>query len=210
MTKIAKRTDPALWELCKAEALNKMGKFSARAMQYAVKLYKERGGEYVGGKTSDNSLVKWTKEDWGYVGEEGHSRYLPKKLANIFRREKSRQQAEQKILEQRRVSNGFLNQRVLQKRLRSIGKNKEASGDGSIVFWNCFLIFALLPVGTPLPSLCCGRDSQFSYSIRSLKIGTFGSIPTGGGIRNKKVLDRNLVLFYFVRGPRSSFLQKKE
>lgn len=79
MTKIAKRTDPALWELCKAEALNKMGKFSARAMQYAVKLYKERGGEYVGGKTSDNSLVKWTKEDWGYVGEKGHSRYLPKK-----------------------------------------------------------------------------------------------------------------------------------
>lgn len=79
MTKVAKRTNPELWEYCKEEALKKMGKFSARAMQYAVKLYKERGGEYVGGKSSDNSLVKWTKEDWGYVGEEKHSRYLPKK-----------------------------------------------------------------------------------------------------------------------------------
>ena len=48
-------------------------------MQYAVKLYKERGGEYVGTKSEENSLVKWTKEDWGYVGEEKHSRYLPKK-----------------------------------------------------------------------------------------------------------------------------------
>jgi hypothetical protein len=47
-------------------------------MQYAVKLYKERGGGYLGPKTDDNSLVKWTKEDWGYTGEENHSRYLPK------------------------------------------------------------------------------------------------------------------------------------
>jgi hypothetical protein len=78
MPKIAKRTDEEMWNACKEEALKKMGKFSARAMQYAVKLYKERGGEYVGGKSSDNSLVKWTKEDWGYVGEEKHSRYLPK------------------------------------------------------------------------------------------------------------------------------------
>lgn len=76
----AKRTDPELWEICKAEAIEKMGgKFSARAMQYAVKLYKERGGGYEGSKSDKNSLVKWTKEDWGYVGEPGHSRYLPKK-----------------------------------------------------------------------------------------------------------------------------------
>jgi hypothetical protein len=56
-----------------------MGKFSARAMQYAVALYKKRGGAYAGPKSSNNSLVKWTKEDWGYVGEPKHSRYLPKK-----------------------------------------------------------------------------------------------------------------------------------
>ncbi len=79
MPKTAKRTNPELWEYCKQEALEKMGKFSARAMQYAVKLYKEKGGEYIGAKTNDNSLVKWTKEDWGYTGEPGQSRYLPKK-----------------------------------------------------------------------------------------------------------------------------------
>ena len=79
MAKRAKQRDPELWEACKEEAVRKMGKFSARAMQYAVKLYKERGGTYVGPKTSDNSLVKWTKEDWDYVGEEKHSRYLPRK-----------------------------------------------------------------------------------------------------------------------------------
>lgn len=48
-------------------------------MQYAVKLYKERGGGYIGPKTKENSLVKWTKEDWNYTGEPKHSRYLPKK-----------------------------------------------------------------------------------------------------------------------------------
>lgn len=79
MSKIAKRTDPALWELCKQEVVYKMnGTFSARAMQYAVKLYKERGGGYIGPKTATNSLTKWTKEEWDYVGKPGHSRYLPK------------------------------------------------------------------------------------------------------------------------------------
>jgi hypothetical protein len=81
MSQTAKRTDPDLWEACKEEAIAKMGgKFSARAMQYAVKLYKEQGGGYIGAKTADNSLVKWTKEDWDYVGEPGHSRYLPKEV----------------------------------------------------------------------------------------------------------------------------------
>ena len=77
--KSAVRDNEPLWEYCKQEAVEKMGKFSARAMQYAVKLYKERGGGYVGTKSASNSLVKWTKEDWGYTGELGHSRYLPKK-----------------------------------------------------------------------------------------------------------------------------------
>lgn len=75
----AKRTNEELWEACKKEAVFKMGKFSARAMQYAVKLYKDRGGKYIGKKSVNNSLVKWTKEDWGYVAEPGHSRYLPNK-----------------------------------------------------------------------------------------------------------------------------------
>jgi hypothetical protein len=77
--KTAVRDNERLWEYCKMEAIEKMGKFSARAMQYAVKLYKERGGGYVGQKSDTNSLVRWTKEDWGYTGGAGHSRYLPKK-----------------------------------------------------------------------------------------------------------------------------------
>lgn len=75
----AVRDNEPLWEHCKNEAILKMGKFSARAMQYAVALYKKHGGGYVGAKSDTNSLVKWTKEDWGYTGEAGHSRYLPKK-----------------------------------------------------------------------------------------------------------------------------------
>ncbi|KND48777.1 MAG: hypothetical protein AB198_00990 [Parcubacteria bacterium C7867-003] len=61
-SKSAKRDNPELWEYCKTEAVAKMGKFSARAMQYAVKLYKERGGGYIGVKSKQNSLVKWSKE----------------------------------------------------------------------------------------------------------------------------------------------------
>ncbi|MFZ4499941.1 MAG: hypothetical protein ACOYMZ_00385 [Minisyncoccia bacterium] len=75
----AKRDNEPLWEYCKTEAVEKMGKFSARAMQYAVKLYKDRGGGYSGVKSQQNSLVKWTKEDWGYTGKPKQSRYLPKK-----------------------------------------------------------------------------------------------------------------------------------
>ena len=56
------RTDPDLWELCKKEAVEKLGKFSARAMQYAVVLYKQRGGGFLGEKSSENSLIQWNKD----------------------------------------------------------------------------------------------------------------------------------------------------
>ena len=75
----ARRANEPLWEKCKMIAVNKMGKFSARAMQYAVKLYKDAGGKYFGPKRADNDLAKWTKEDWGYVGKEEESRSLPRK-----------------------------------------------------------------------------------------------------------------------------------
>ena len=58
-----KRTDPELWEACKEEAVKSMGKFSARAMQRAVVLYKARGGGYVGEKSAQNALVKWGKDE---------------------------------------------------------------------------------------------------------------------------------------------------
>ena len=80
MAETAKKTNPKLWEKAKAEAKAKMGgKHSARAMQLATKIYKEKGGKYAGAKKPSNSLSKWSKEKWDYVGKEGKSRYLPEK-----------------------------------------------------------------------------------------------------------------------------------
>lgn len=79
------RTNEKLWEQAKSQAKAKMGgKHSARAMQLAGKIYKEKGGAYTGEKTSaQKSLSKWGKEDWGTKsgkpsGKTGE-RYLPKK-----------------------------------------------------------------------------------------------------------------------------------
>ena len=83
------RSNPVLWEKAKAEAKSKMGgKHSARAMQLAGKIYKEKGGSYSGTKTAaQKSLTKWTKEEWGTksgkpstLGKQATGeRYLPKK-----------------------------------------------------------------------------------------------------------------------------------
>lgn len=79
------RTNEKLWAQAKAEAKSKMGgKHSARAMQLAGKIYKDRGGGYTGPKTkAQKSMTKWTKEEWGTKsgkpsGKTGE-RYLPKK-----------------------------------------------------------------------------------------------------------------------------------
>lgn len=80
---IARKTNPGLWERAKASAVRKMGgKHSARAMQLAVQQYKKAGGGYSGAKSSDNSLSKWTKQEWTTSDgkpSEGKKRYLPKK-----------------------------------------------------------------------------------------------------------------------------------
>ena len=83
------RTNEKLWENAKAEAKSKMGgKHSARAMQLAGKIYKEKGGGYTGEKTeAQKSMSKWTKEDWGTKSGKPSTqgpkatgeRYLPKK-----------------------------------------------------------------------------------------------------------------------------------
>lgn len=79
------RSNPQLWEKSKAEAKAKLGgKHSARAMQLAGKIYKEKGGDYSGPKTkAQKSLTKWTKEEWGTKSgkpsSETGERYLPKK-----------------------------------------------------------------------------------------------------------------------------------
>ena len=84
MAETAQKTDPSKWERAKADAKAKMGgKHSARAMQEATRLYKERGGGYSGAKSSENKLAKWTKESWntksGEKSSETGERYLPKK-----------------------------------------------------------------------------------------------------------------------------------
>lgn len=79
------RTNEKLWEKAKAEAKAKMGgKHSARAMQLAGKIYKDKGGSYSGEKTkAQKSLSAWTKQEWGTKSgkpsSETGERYLPKK-----------------------------------------------------------------------------------------------------------------------------------
>lgn len=83
------RTNEKLWEQAKAQAKAKMGgKHSARAMQLAGKIYREKGGGYTGTKTkAQKSMSKWTKEDWGTKSGKNSTlgpkatgeRYLPKK-----------------------------------------------------------------------------------------------------------------------------------
>ena len=81
----ATKRDPAKWAAAKARAKAKMGgKHSARAMQLAVKYYKDSGGTYSGPKKTNNKLRKWSKQDWQYAGKKGKSRYLPKKAVKAL------------------------------------------------------------------------------------------------------------------------------
>ena len=69
---IATKTNPSLWSRCKSEAKSRMGgKHSARAMQLALKLYKQRGGGFRGPKPSakTNKMKKWTKQKWMYLSD---------------------------------------------------------------------------------------------------------------------------------------------
>ena len=81
---VAKKRDPRKWAAAKARAKRKMGgKHSARAMQLAVKYYKDAGGSYKGKKKKSNKLLKWTKQKWttksGKPSGKTGERYLPKK-----------------------------------------------------------------------------------------------------------------------------------
>ena len=88
----AKKRDPAKWARAKAKAKAKMGgKHSARAMQLAVKYYKDMGGTYSGKKSSKNKLSKWSKQKWDYVSKgdkkkpkKKRGRYLPETVRKSF------------------------------------------------------------------------------------------------------------------------------
>ena len=88
MAKTAEKTDPKLWEkvkqsVTKGDKGGKPGQWSARKAQMAVQEYKAEGGGYKGGKSDDNHLSQWTREEWGTKSgkESGKTgeRYLPKK-----------------------------------------------------------------------------------------------------------------------------------
>lgn len=64
MSETAVKRDPKKWAAAKAKARKRLGGHSARAMQLAVKYYKEAGGRYEGKKSSENKLSRWSEEDW--------------------------------------------------------------------------------------------------------------------------------------------------
>jgi hypothetical protein len=85
---MVEKTDPNLWERIKNRIMagdkgGNFGQWSARKAQLAVKEYKDQGGGYIGPKSKNNSLVKWTNENWGtksgHKSSETGERYLPKK-----------------------------------------------------------------------------------------------------------------------------------
>ncbi len=87
MTATADKTDPKLWDEVKKKVTEgdkggKPGQWSARKAQMATQQYKKEGGGYAGGKTADNHLAEWTREEWGtksgeQSGKTGE-RYLPR------------------------------------------------------------------------------------------------------------------------------------
>ena len=93
---MTERTDPELWERIKRRITagdkgGKSGQWSARKAQMSVLEYKKEGGGYKGGKVN-NSLTKWTKENWrtksGMKSSETGERYLPSKaIENLSTKE---------------------------------------------------------------------------------------------------------------------------
>ena len=85
----ATKTKPDLWKRIVSRVKSQAshgtgsGKWSGRKAQAAVKAYKEAGGGYSGAKSKNNSLTKWSKQDWttksGKKSSKTGERYLPKK-----------------------------------------------------------------------------------------------------------------------------------
>jgi hypothetical protein len=81
----AKKTNPSKWKaiVASVKASSKggdPGEWSARKAQLATQRYKKSGGGYVGPKSSDNSLKKWSDQKWRTSDgspSKGKKRYLP-------------------------------------------------------------------------------------------------------------------------------------
>jgi hypothetical protein len=83
----ATKSDPGKWKsiVSRVKAGTKggdPGEWSARKAQLATQMYKKSGGSYVGPKSSNNSLSKWTDQKWRTrdgTPSKGTKRYLPDK-----------------------------------------------------------------------------------------------------------------------------------
>ena len=85
---MSKHNDQALWDKLKDKIMEgdkggRPNKWSARKAQLLVKMYKDAGGTFKGKKDKNNSLTKWTKQNWttksGMPSLKTGERYLPKK-----------------------------------------------------------------------------------------------------------------------------------
>ena len=114
----ATKRDPKKWAAAKARARAKMGgKHSARAMQLAVKYYKDAGGSYSGPKKSNNKLRKWGRQKWQYAGKKVNlGIYLRKRLLR-YRHPKGQRLIGRKKQTQEQESNLVNNQNQSQTKL---------------------------------------------------------------------------------------------
>lgn len=81
-------TNEALWQRTVKEVTagtkgGNAGQWSARKAQLAVLLYKKAGGGFTGPKSPNNSLAKWTRQNYqtksGKPSLQTGERYLPEK-----------------------------------------------------------------------------------------------------------------------------------
>ncbi len=111
MSKTAEKSDPKLWDkvkkdVTKSDKGGKPGQWSARKAQMASKEYKEEGGGYEGEKSDDNSLQKWSDEDWGTKSGEKSGktgeRYLPKEARDDLSKEEYERTSDKKRADTRK------------------------------------------------------------------------------------------------------------
>ena len=103
-------TNPAKREALKKKIMagskgGKPGQWSARKAQLLAQEYKKSGGGYSGAKTSkQQSLSKWTKEEWGTKSGKPSTqgkratgeRYLPKKAREALSKEEYKKTSDAK------------------------------------------------------------------------------------------------------------------
>jgi hypothetical protein len=111
MPRTAEKSDPKLWEKVKRQVTagekgGRKGQWSARKAQLAVQEYKRQGGGYEGGKSKDNTLAAWTKQEWGTrsgrKSTDTGERYLPRKARKALSDEEYRRTSAKKRADTRK------------------------------------------------------------------------------------------------------------